>query len=345
MQRRPKPTVEFATTTWVDPGGGAAAARDAEALGYDVQAFGVNECMSAEVFAELRAAAAATERIRLMPAVANFVTRHPVVVAGGCATLDLVSGGRAVCGIGKGDSPVGMLGLRPQRHDDYVASARLCRAYLRGEEEPVDGLPRRLRWLPPTSAPVELDMFASGPRSIEAAAAIADRITLAVGANPERIRWALGIIDRTLAATGRSRAEVSIGACIPFAVDDDPERAEASLRPMVLGWAHMSSFPGNDLSTQPDIMREVTTAARTGYSYAYHDTSTSGANPLLDGVKPEFVRWFGIAGDARTVADRLLELHGLGVERFFVATERVQQERLALQVAPLVRAAVKAGVA
>src|SRR5271155_4859754 len=98
MTRRTRPAVEFITNGWCQPGDGGRIGAEAEALGFDVQGFGVNECLSADVFAELRLAAAATETIGLMTSVANFVTRRPVVVAGGCAALDMVSGGRATCG-------------------------------------------------------------------------------------------------------------------------------------------------------------------------------------------------------------------------------------------------------
>lgn len=340
MRRAPRPAVEFGITQWAAPGGGGAAARRSEELGFDIHALGVNECMSADVFGELRLGAEATTSIRLMTALANFVTRHPVVVAAGIAGLDVMSGGRATCGVGKGDSAVSMVGRAPQRHADYLECVRMARAYLRGETVEIDGALSRLSWLPEDWPPIELEMFASGPRSIAAAAAHADRITLAVGASEERISWALRIIDDTLRAVGRSRGDVRIGACIPYAVDDDPERADVLLRPMVLGWAHMSSFPGMDLSQQPELLRKVTTAARDGYSYDYHTNATAPQNPLLSGLDPAFVRWFGVAGPPATVAERLLALYDLGISHFMVATDGDQRDRFALEVAPLVRAAV-----
>jgi 5,10-methylenetetrahydromethanopterin reductase len=338
------PPVEFVTTTWCRPGQGGEVAAEAEALGFDVQALGVNECMSADVFAELRAGAAATTSIRLMPGVANFVTRHPVVVAGGCAALSLVSGGRAICGVGKGDSAVGMLGLRPQRHADYVRDVARVREYLAGRAVDVDGARSSLHWLLEGWPPVELDMFASGPRSIAAAATYADRITLAVGAAPDRLRWALGIIDETLARCGRARADVRVGACIPFAIADDPAVADELLRPMVLGWAHMSSFRGMDLDEQPELLRRVTTVARDHYSYAYHSNEAAPENPLTQGLDPAFVDWFGIAGDPSTLACRLLDLHELGIQHFFVASAGEQHQRWAREVMPRVRRAVTAEI-
>jgi 5,10-methylenetetrahydromethanopterin reductase len=340
MERPSRPDVEFSTTTWCPPGQGGLIAAESEALGFDIQALGVNECMSSDVIAELGLAATATTAIRLMTGVANFVTRHPLVVAAGCAAVDVLSGGRITCGIGKGDSAVCMLGLRPQRHAEYVRDTTMLRRYLKGEAVDVNGARSSLSWLPPNWPPLDVEMFASGPRSIAAAATLGDRITLSVGASPDRIRWALGIIDRALADCGRQRREVRVGACIPYAIHDDPTEAERLLRPMVLGWAHMSSFPGMDLEQQPEILRRVTTAARSGYSYAYHTNATAPANPLAADLDPAFVRWFGIAGDPEGVGNRLLDLYQLGIEHFFVASEGEQRRRWALEVAPMVRAAV-----
>ena len=63
----------------------------------------------------------------------------------------------------------------------------------------------RLEWLERFDyTPVPLEIVATGPRMLRAAAALADRITINVGAAPERISWALEQVDAGLeAAAGR----------------------------------------------------------------------------------------------------------------------------------------------
>ncbi|CAN5901388.1 LLM class F420-dependent oxidoreductase [soil metagenome] len=56
-------------------------------------------------FVALAAAAAVTERIQLGTAVVNAGMWDPVALAGEVATLDVVSGGRAVLGVGAGHTP------------------------------------------------------------------------------------------------------------------------------------------------------------------------------------------------------------------------------------------------
>ena len=56
-----------------------------------------------DVHALLGAIAATTRRIRMMPAVTDTVRRHPATTADFIATLDRISHGRAVLGIGAGE--------------------------------------------------------------------------------------------------------------------------------------------------------------------------------------------------------------------------------------------------
>src|SRR5690242_15367982 len=122
--------VEFTTTGFCPAFGGADVARESEELGFDVQAFGENHNMAADLFGEMRAAAAATSRIRLMCGPVNFVTRDPGVIASAIAPIQVASGGRAICGIARGDSAVALAGKAPSRHADLDRDLRVLRTYL-----------------------------------------------------------------------------------------------------------------------------------------------------------------------------------------------------------------------
>ncbi len=79
-------------------------ARAVEADGWDGQWFMDSQCLGAEPYVAMGAWAAVTERIKLGTGVTNPLTRHPAVTAAAAATLQAISGGRAVLGIGRGDS-------------------------------------------------------------------------------------------------------------------------------------------------------------------------------------------------------------------------------------------------
>jgi alkanesulfonate monooxygenase SsuD/methylene tetrahydromethanopterin reductase-like flavin-dependent oxidoreductase (luciferase family) len=90
----------------------ADAARAAEAAGFDI--FWTADHLAGEVmaapampecFTTLGALAAVTSSIRLGPLVANAANRLPVITANAAATLQQVSGGRCVLGLGAGSAP------------------------------------------------------------------------------------------------------------------------------------------------------------------------------------------------------------------------------------------------
>jgi 5,10-methylenetetrahydromethanopterin reductase len=326
--------VQFGNVAFCPPlQGGALAAAD-EALGFHLRYFGENSCYGSDPFAELRDAAGVTSRIRLAVGATNFVTRHPAVIAGAIAGVQVASGGRAICGIATGDSALGVIGRRPQRLAQFAQDAATLRAYLRGETVDADGFSSRIEWLDTVDyTPVPVEVMCSGPKTIAVAAAVADRVTLTVGAAPERITWALGELDAGLAAAGRSRGDIEVGAYVGVVVDDRRDRAIERLRVRVKGVAHMASLPGIDLDQQPERLRQVTTRLRAAYDYRHHNVNAD--NPLGALVEPDFADWFGIGGPPAYVVDRLGGLADAGLGYIFVAgMAGEERERFAADVMP-----------
>ena len=82
-----------------------ALARRAEELGFEALSIADHPGTTASPFVALAAAAQVTERIQLAPSVVNAGAWEPLALASEIATLDLVSDGRAVLGIGAGHTP------------------------------------------------------------------------------------------------------------------------------------------------------------------------------------------------------------------------------------------------
>jgi 5,10-methylenetetrahydromethanopterin reductase len=328
-------SVEFATTCFCPAFAGPAIAQESEALGFHVQLFGENHTMTADVFGELRAAAAVTSTIRLECGPVNFVTRDPGVIASAIAAVQIASGGRAICGIARGDSAVALAGRRPQRHAELARDLDVLGTYLARGTLEFEDRTSRLEWIGELDyTPPPVEMVCSGPRAIALAAGRADRIGLSVGANPERIKWAVGIVEDALAAAGRAREQVRIGAFVPVALAPTRAQGRDDLRSRVAGWAHMSSFAGNDLRQQPEVMSAVTAKLRAGYDYRFHRAGVPADNPNTQMIDAEFADWFGVGGPAGYVVDRLGELAGLGIDYFGTALEGAERERFAAAVIP-----------
>jgi alkanesulfonate monooxygenase SsuD/methylene tetrahydromethanopterin reductase-like flavin-dependent oxidoreductase (luciferase family) len=124
-------------TEWLDT------ARRAEAAGFDTLYTADHPGSCASPYVAL-AAAAVTSAIKLGAYVGNAGVREPILLASDVATLDVVSGGRSVLGLGAGHTPAEWAAVgrtRPDvtaRIDRCIAVADATRRLLAGEEVTVD---------------------------------------------------------------------------------------------------------------------------------------------------------------------------------------------------------------
>lgn len=334
-RRRP---VEFGLTGFYPPFTGAANARTSEEMGFDIHCFSENHARVPDAFGEMRDAVRETTRIKLACGPVNFITRNPGVVASSILPIQILSGGRAICGVASGDSAAAAAGRGPQSIGAMGRDLTILRCYLQGEEAQLGDRSTRLEW-PQGIAfdPPPIQMACSGPRSIALATQLADRICLGIGTNRERILWARGIIDGALADSGRDREQIRIGAFAPLAVTADRPSGRAKIRTRVSAWAHMQSGKGTDLSQQPEILRRVTSVLRDSYDYRYHHPGAPPENPNSALCDEEFGDWMGVGGPPSYIVDRLGELIDIGIDFFMTALPMPEKEVFALEVMPQLR--------
>ncbi len=329
--------LEFGTTGFYPAFSGVERAKLSEEMGFDIQGFSENHSRATDCFGEMRDAARETTRIRLACGPVNFVTRHPGVVAAGIVPIQILSSGRAICGVASGDSAVAAAGLKAQRLADMERDLGYLRTFLdRGEVAYQSGKTSRLEWADDLSWDhIPIHMACSGPRSIALASRTADRICLGIGTNLERVAWALDIIGVGLLASGRDRETIRVGVFAPIAITTDRASGRAEIRTRVSAWAHMQS--GGDLSQQPEILRRVTTVLRDSYDYAFHRPGAPAENPNSAVCDEEFGDWMGIGGPVSYVVDRMGELVDMGVDFFMTALPMPEREVFAADVMPILR--------
>jgi 5,10-methylenetetrahydromethanopterin reductase len=312
----PARTVELWRFAFPIAGRTARLAAAAEAAGWDGFAVADSQHLVADPYVELALAAQATTRLRLSTAATNLVTRDPAVTASSILTVHAESGGRAVLGVARGDSALGFLGRSPMPLTEFATALEQVRAYLRGEPVERRGHRAAVSW--PASLglpPVPLDVHATGPKVIAAAARVADRLTVAVGAQPDWIHWAMTTARRTRAAAGLDPATLRIGALVVAAALPDPSRAADLVRGNVAIFAHIAGRDRAVPDVVPGPQRAVIDQVVRGHAEAEHGTSTAqAARELPD----DFVHWFAAAGTAEHVADRLSRLIAAGLDHLLV---------------------------
>lgn len=331
-------TVELGTLIMPFPGRAVPAALAAEQDGYDIALFPDSQNIFGETFTQLALVAAATDTIKIGPGVTNPITRHPATTAASILSIQHASDGRAILGVGRGDSALGHIGMDyPAPMAVYEPYLRQVKAYLAGEEVDQNGFPSRIRWADQLDLPhVPLDMACSGPRTIAMAATLTDRVSLALGANPERLRWGIEIARNAAEAAGRDPQSISIGAWINTTVDDDRAAAREAMRAGVAGFAHFQGMRGNAIDEQPDILRPHSERLRTDYDTNMHGQANA---PHAQALDDEFIDWFSVCGPAPEVAERLRELVDLGLDHLYLvgAMRPASRAAFAADVMPALR--------
>ena len=285
-------------------------ARQVEAWGFAGLLVADSQNLNADVWVELALAGAATERIGLGPGVTNPMTRHPAVTASAALTLQAETGGRAVLGLGRGDSALTQLGRRPVPADALERALAAVQGYLRGEEVVLDGTASRIRWASESGQPkVPVTVAATGPRVIGLAARHAERVDFTVGAEPARLRWAI-----ETARAAATDGHVSPGAFLNVAVHPDRAVARDLVRGSVAIFARFATEGAPDTGLS-DVTR--TGIERLAGDYD-EDRHGDAAAPHARRLEDEFIDRFALVGSSEGVLERLAELAQLGIERIVV---------------------------
>ena len=208
------------------------------------------------------------DRLHLGPGVSNSVTRDAAVTASAALALQVESEGRAVLGIGRGDSSVQRIGKREDPVASFERYLAAVQAYLRGEPVDRDGFASRLEWMAYTKVPkVPVVVAATGPRVIEAAARHADAICLAVGADPTHVGAMMAHAREAARRAGRS---IRLGAFVNAVVNDDARVARDAARGSAATFARFSAFRGSVLDRLPGPLAAAARYLREHYDMREH---------------------------------------------------------------------------
>ena len=139
--------MEFGAVMEPSPGYTAPLAAEIEALGIDILLCPDTQNLSPDPIGQLSLASQTTTTLTLGTGVTNPITRDAAVMACALGMLDIESGGRAICGIGRGDSSAAHIGVRSSTTTELRRYIESFRAYVNGEEVERNGKRSKLRWL------------------------------------------------------------------------------------------------------------------------------------------------------------------------------------------------------
>jgi 5,10-methylenetetrahydromethanopterin reductase len=313
----------------------ARTAQEIEAAGWDGMLVVDSQNLSGDPYVSLALAATATTRIGLGTGVTNSITRHAAATATAITSVNRISNGRAVLGIGRGDSALAHLGRAPARLAQFERYLRQLQTYLRGESVSFDDIDiphdvappmsalalhdapsaSRIAWIA-DGAKVPVEVAASGPKVIAMAALHAERVMFTLGADLERLTWGMALARQTRKAAGLDPDGVAFGAYVNLGCHNDMAAARALVRGGLTTFARFSVMHGRANGPLSSGDRAVLEALRGNYDMRAH---TRGDSRQAGTLTDDFIHRFAIVGPPERCIERLQELKALGLDKVAIS--------------------------
>ncbi|MDR7574075.1 MAG: LLM class flavin-dependent oxidoreductase [Armatimonadota bacterium] len=315
-------------------------ARLVEDLGYG--SFWVaDEGLHRNVYVTLSHVAIVTKHLQLGTGVTNPYTRHPALTAAAIATLDELSGGRAVLGLGAGGSATAALGVM-RIHPAHALREAVeiihgltagGRVDFRGKVFTFSGA---LDFTPLRRVPVYI--AARGPRSLEVAGEVADGVIVGGLVGPRGLAYCVDAVGRGVRRVSRAPGTFTRVAWIYAATAPRAEDAQRAVARTV-ALSLIASQPvvdrlGMDL---PGDLRDYLDR----HQWHLHPEVIDCAATLLDSrVYDEFA----VTGDSDTCAGRLAALAAADLDELVLLVHPTGDQTIEEAIREFARILSRAGV-
>ena len=295
--------------TGLTPGQIVECVRLAEELGYE--SAWMTEGHAGDQFAILGACAIATTRIRLGTAISSVFVRSAPTIAMAAATVDQLSGGRLILGLGsshrvqvEGEHGIPFAQPIPRLRDTVAIVRALMRdGVVADHKGEVIALERFELWFPPLRKDVPIYLAALFPKMLQIAGALAQGVLLTYPTLESGRRAAENVAIGARQA-GRRAEDVEIASLLPCQVADTAAEARERLRPGIA--QYVGFFPRyNRLLAEAGFAEEVAAVKA-----AWDRGDKDGAARLVPDALIDTVALAGTAGDC---GDRIERYRASGI--------------------------------
>jgi 5,10-methylenetetrahydromethanopterin reductase len=262
-----------------------------------------------DVWTTLAVLSLLTNKISLGTGVTNPYTRNAAITASSIASINELSGGRAILGIGPGDKATfDKMGIDWDKPLSRVRETVLAiRAFLAKEQVSQAGF--KGAQMSFTTSKIPIYIGAQGPKMLELAGAISDGV-LINASHPDDFKFAVPMIRAGAEKAGRKPEDVQVCAYASFSADKDPAKAVNASK-IVVAFI-VAGSPENVLERHGIGMYEAR-----AISDAISRFDFKGA---MDGVTPRMTEAFSISGAPADCRARIDELLSTGVTQIVVGS-------------------------
>ncbi len=289
-------------------------ARQAETLGFTHGWTFDSHILWQEPFVIYSQMLSATRTMIVGPMVTNPGTRNWTVIGSLFATLNDMFGNRTVCGIGRGDSALRVLGHTPTNLATLSQSMKVIKGLAQGDKVVYNGTEQQIPWA--GSSKLDMLMAAYGPKALELCGRETDGFILQL-ADPQIAEWTIGAVRAAAAAAGRNPDDLYICVAAPAYVGTDlaHQRDQCRWFGGMVG-NHVADLVARygDSGAVPQALTDYI-RGREGYDYSGHGKA---GHAHTDFVPNEIVDRFCLLGDEASHIARLNELRDLGVNQFAI---------------------------
>jgi probable F420-dependent oxidoreductase len=255
-----------------------------------------------------------TTTMKLGHMVTNPATRDPTVLASAYATLQDISNGRMIMGIGRGDSAVRYIGRKPMKVADFEAALKMIKPFMNGKEVHWNDKEIQLKWVRPELPEIEMHVAGYGPKALAVAGRQGDGVIIQL-ADPDIIQWIMATARKAAEEAGRDPDALKCIVSAPSHISDDL----ADAREQVRWFPAMVSNHVMDLIERygfdSEIPSELTEYVKARKFYDYNQHSRVGASHG-EFVTDEICDRFCVLGNAEQATAKLKELESIGVDQF-----------------------------
>jgi probable F420-dependent oxidoreductase len=289
-------------------------ARKAETLGFSHGWAFDSHVLWQEPYVIFSQMLSATNRMVVGPMVTNPGTRNWTVTASLYATLNDMFGNRTICGIGRGDSAMRVLGHTPTKLTTLSESMKVIKGLAEGREVTYNGTQQHFPWA--GDSKLDILMAGYGPKALDLCGREADGFILQL-ADLSLAEWMIGAVRDAAADAGRNPDDLYICVAAPAYVGTDLAHQRDQCR-----W--FGGMVGNHVADIVDrygdsgaVPQELTDyiKGREGYDYSGHGKA---GHDHTDFVPDDIIDRFCILGDEAAHIERLKALEALGVDQFAI---------------------------
>jgi probable F420-dependent oxidoreductase len=279
-----------------------------------------------ESYGTLPLVAAATEKIKLGHCVTNPGIREPTITASWYATMQDVSNGRMVMGIGRGDSSRRVVGLKPVKVAEFEQSLRMVKELMNGRAVDWNDKELKLEWVRKELPPIPMHVAGYGPRALGVAGRVGDGVIIQL-ADPQIIQWIMDTARKAAEEEGRDPDALECIVCAPSHVTGDLAEAREQVRwfPAMVS-NHVMDLIERYGADSDEIPAALTDYVKARKFYDYKEHSRVGAKHG-EFVTDEICDRFCVLGTPEQATEKLKELESIGVDQFnvYLMTEGQEQ--------------------